>query len=114
MDLILSLDYNLHGAFQVAGVVGHAGYPVFWAPKGICFRVWYLAWVPLVGTNVALYAMDAGFCQHSPMGKLTLFWEWGAEFLVCFSILYLVLFAVPEPHRGPGIPAVSLRLLGGV
>lgn len=49
VDLILSLDYNLYGAFQVAGVVGHAGYPVFWVPDGICFRVRYLARVPLVG-----------------------------------------------------------------
>lgn len=61
MDLILSLDYNLSGAFQVAGVVGHVGYPVFWAPNGICFRLRYLAQVPLVGTKVAPCVMDAGF-----------------------------------------------------
>lgn len=70
MDLILSLDYNLYGAFQVAGVVGHVGFPGFWALMGwICFRVRYLARVLLVSTKVP-------WMPDSPPGKLTVFWEW--------------------------------------
>lgn len=86
MDLILSLDYNLYGAFQVAGAVGHVGYPVFWAPEEICFRVQYLAQVPLVGTK--WHHVPRILDSVSPYREVNSARGVGAEFLVCSSILY--------------------------